>query len=119
MWPCVLSSFLSQGEGYAPQSGQLTGILKEMKDTMDKSLADCTAAEESSKTIFEALVAAKAKEIATNTNLIEKETQRHLNKLYSPHHDEGQHCMWPLCRLNSAMRYGQFGVASSRRRWTE
>merc|ERR1719330_627518 len=42
-----LTSFLSgkQTSGYAPQSGQITGILKQMGDTMKKSLADSTAAE--------------------------------------------------------------------------
>merc|ERR1719197_1025381 len=43
----MLTSFLTQGqgEGYAPQSGQIVGILKQMTDTMEKDLADATAAE--------------------------------------------------------------------------
>merc|ERR1719218_206849 len=41
----ALASFLSEGENYAPQSGQIVGILKTMKDEMDKDFADGTAAE--------------------------------------------------------------------------
>merc|ERR1719421_1072607 len=35
----LLTSFLSEdaGTGYAPQSGEIVGILKQMKDTMEKS----------------------------------------------------------------------------------
>jgi len=74
----MMSSFLSegQGEGYAPQSGQITGILKQMKDTMEADLADITKTEEESKATFEGLVAAKEKEIAANSKAIEDKTKR-------------------------------------------
>ena len=39
----IMSSFLSQGAGYAPASGRITGILSQMKETMEKDLADLTA----------------------------------------------------------------------------
>merc|ERR1711957_1065942 len=42
----MLTSFLTSGQGYAPQSGEITGILKQMKDTMEKELADMIATEE-------------------------------------------------------------------------
>merc|ERR1719265_849729 len=44
----MITSFLTQGgsSGYAPASGQIVGILKQMTDTMQKDLADATAAEE-------------------------------------------------------------------------
>merc|ERR1719310_162830 len=46
----MITSFLTQGQasasGYAPASGQIVGILKQMTDTMEKDLADATAAEE-------------------------------------------------------------------------
>ena len=44
-----LVSFLSAKQliGSVPQSGQITGILKQMGDTMSKRLADATAEEES------------------------------------------------------------------------
>merc|ERR1719408_960912 len=42
----MLTSFLTQGQsgssGYVPQSGQITGILKQMTDTMEKDLATAT-----------------------------------------------------------------------------
>jgi len=45
----MLVSFLTndQSQQYTPQSGQITGILKELKDTMAKTLADTDAAESS------------------------------------------------------------------------
>jgi len=74
----VLASFLSEkaASGYAPQSGEITGILKQMKDTMEASLADVTSAEEAATANFEALAAAKTKEIKANSAAIESKTQR-------------------------------------------
>merc|ERR1719461_224073 len=68
-----LASFLSGGQtgGYAPQSGQITGILKDMGDTMKRSLADATAQEEASKTSYEELMAAKTKEVKALSAAIE------------------------------------------------
>merc|ERR1719195_482401 len=68
-----IASFLSgeQKDGYAPQSGQITGILKDMGDTMRRSLADATAQEEASKTSFEELMAAKTKEVKALSASIE------------------------------------------------
>merc|ERR1712194_964756 len=75
----MLSAFLSQsqGEGYVPQSGQIIGILKQMQDTMKKSLADVNAAEEAAIKAFDGLAAAKTKEIQANTDAIEAKTVRH------------------------------------------
>jgi hypothetical protein len=42
----MLASFLSSRNGYAPQSGEIVGILKTMEDEMNQNLADTTAAEE-------------------------------------------------------------------------
>jgi hypothetical protein len=44
----MITAFLTQGQsaGYAPQAGQIVGILKQMTDTMQKELEDITAAEE-------------------------------------------------------------------------
>jgi len=72
----ALTAFLSQGSGYAPQSGEITGILKQMKDTMEKDLADITATENQAIKDYDALMAAKAKEIATNTQAIETKSER-------------------------------------------
>eukprot|EP00444_Apocalathium_aciculiferum_P053954 CAMPEP_0183600462 /NCGR_PEP_ID=MMETSP0371-20130417/179950_1 /TAXON_ID=268820 /ORGANISM="Peridinium aciculiferum, Strain PAER-2" /LENGTH=731 /DNA_ID=CAMNT_0025812543 /DNA_START=70 /DNA_END=2265 /DNA_ORIENTATION=+ len=69
-----LVAFLSQGSGYAPQSGQITGILKEMGDTMAKDLAEDTATEAASIKTFEALIAAKEKEVQALTATVETKT---------------------------------------------
>jgi len=74
----MLSSFLMGGakQGYAPASGEIVGILKQMGDTMEKDLAEVLAAEEKAKQDFEGLVAAKEKEIASATKAIEEKTKR-------------------------------------------
>jgi hypothetical protein len=74
----VISSFLSQGQqaGYVPQSGQIIGILKQMKDTISADLADITAAEDKAITDYEELAAAKTKEIAANSEAIEAKLER-------------------------------------------
>merc|ERR1719393_1197436 len=75
-----LTAFLTQGqgseEGYAPQSGQITGILKQMTDTMEKDLASITADEKAAIKDFNALMAAKTKEINSLTKAIEAKTAR-------------------------------------------
>merc|ERR1719399_237808 len=74
----ILASFLTQseGHGYAPASGEIVGILKQMKDTMEKDLAEAIAQEESAKADFEGLVAAKEKEIEAATKAIEEKIKR-------------------------------------------
>jgi len=74
----ALAAFLSQhqAQSYAPQSGEITGILKQMKDTMEKGLADITGMEEQAIADYNSLMAAKAKEIAANTRAIETKTER-------------------------------------------
>jgi len=72
----VLSSFLSVSAGYAPASGQIVGILKQMKDTMATDLADATTEEEAAVKDFDALVGAKEKEINALTKEIEDKTAR-------------------------------------------
>jgi len=74
----VLSSFLSEGSShrYAPASGEILGILKQMGDTMGKDLAELIAQEDKAKQDFEGLVAAKEKEIAAATKAIEDKTKR-------------------------------------------
>merc|ERR1719395_400063 len=74
----LLASFLmgNAKQGYAPASGEIVGILKQMGDTMEKDLAEVLAAEETAKADFEELVAAKEKEIASATKAIEEKTKR-------------------------------------------
>merc|ERR1719240_2218963 len=80
----LLSSFLSEDQesdaGYAPQSGEIVGILKQMKDTMEKDLAEITAAEEEAKADFEGMMKAKAEQVAALTAEIEEKTVRLGNK---------------------------------------
>merc|ERR1719337_636136 len=72
----LLASFLSEGTGYVPQSGQIVGILKTLKDEMDKDLADATSEESSANASFEILVASKKKEIEALTKEVESKTMR-------------------------------------------
>jgi len=74
----VVTSFLSekQGSGYAPASGEIVGILKQMKDTMEADLKEAKEAEAAAQAAYEELVAAKKKEIEACTKEIEDKLQR-------------------------------------------
>jgi hypothetical protein len=68
-----LLSFLSSKEGseYAPSSGQVTGILKEMGDEMGKGLKEATDAENAAISAYQGLMAAKTKEVNALSKTIE------------------------------------------------
>jgi len=72
----TLVAFLSGATGYAPQSGQITGILKQMHDEMSADIADATAAENAAIATYDALMAAKKKEIKALTKSIEVKLER-------------------------------------------
>jgi hypothetical protein len=74
----AVMSFLSGGTHarYTPQSGQITGILKQLGDSMTASLADETADENTAIADHAGLVAAKSKEIAAHTKAIEEKSIR-------------------------------------------
>jgi len=72
----MLASFLSSKTGYAPASGEIVGILKQMDDEMKADLASATEAEEAAIKAFDGLVAAKNKEINALTKSIETKTAR-------------------------------------------
>jgi len=72
----MLTSFLSQGSGYAPASGEILGIMKQMLETMEKELSDLTVTEEKAVKDFEALIAAKEKELNANTGALETKIER-------------------------------------------
>merc|ERR1719453_218386 len=57
--------------GYEPQSGAIFGILKQMKEDMETSLAKARSEEETAVADFEALKAAKTQEIADAEDLVE------------------------------------------------
>jgi predicted nucleic acid-binding Zn-ribbon protein len=71
-----LMAFLSNTAGYAPQSGQITGILKTMGDEMAAGLADSTKAENGAIATYEKLMAAKTKEVNALTQEIETKLTR-------------------------------------------
>merc|ERR1719272_2288608 len=66
----------SDSQRYAPQSGEIVGILKQLHDEMAAALKDATDAENAAIASFDALVASKTKEIAALTEQIEVKTQR-------------------------------------------
>merc|ERR1719265_1416808 len=76
-------SFLMQGskqpisvDAYAPQSGEILGILKQLRDEMNADRKDAIEKEEAAKKAYEGLVAAKEKEIEAATKAIEEKLQR-------------------------------------------
>jgi len=69
-------AFLQQNGDYAPQSGQIVGILKSMKDDMEADLKSATAQEESSINGFRDVSASKNTEIEMATESIEVKMQR-------------------------------------------
>jgi len=71
-----ITSFLSGAQNYAPQSGQITGILKEMKDTMNKDLSAATDVENAAIKTYEELMSAKQKEVNALTAAIEEKMVR-------------------------------------------
>jgi peptidoglycan hydrolase CwlO-like protein len=70
----TVTAFLSQG--YAPQSGQITGILKQMKDTLAADLEQATKEESAAKATYDDLMKAKTKEVEALQKMIEEKTQR-------------------------------------------
>merc|ERR1719486_670861 len=76
----TLTEFLSTsqpaGTGYAPASGEIVGILKQLLEDMEKELGDITKTEDAAIADFESLVAAKEKEIAAATEAIEMKTEK-------------------------------------------
>merc|ERR1719388_75342 len=76
----LITSFLTAGQGeasgYVPQSGQITGILKQMTDTMEASLEKATSEENAAVKDFNGLVTAKTKEINALTKEVESKTAR-------------------------------------------
>merc|ERR1719443_1133792 len=69
-------AFLDQSGDYVPQSGQIVGILKAMKDEMEASLKEAIADEEKAVAGFADLKASKEKEVEMATEAIETKTAR-------------------------------------------
>merc|ERR1719214_260839 len=74
----ALTAFLTagDGQGYAPASGEIVGILKQLGDTMNKDLKELIAQEEAAKKAYEELMAAKQKEVDAAIAAIESKIKR-------------------------------------------
>merc|ERR1719326_575210 len=69
-------AFLEQSGDYVPQSGQIVGILKGMKDDMEAELKEAIADEEKAIAGFADLKASKLKEIDMATQAVETKMAR-------------------------------------------
>jgi chromosome segregation ATPase len=75
----TLLSFLSGNpfsQGYAPQSGQIVGLLKQLGDSMATSLAESMIAEEKAVFTYGELMKAKTAEVNSLTEAIEAKTKK-------------------------------------------
>jgi len=72
----ALLSFLSGSSDYAPKSGQIVGILKELSDEMAATLSDAQKEEAEAQATYDQMMAAKTKEVNTLTAQIEEEMTR-------------------------------------------
>merc|ERR1712187_596869 len=63
------------GQSYAPQSGAIFGILKQMKETFEANLSDAQKEEMANQKAYEDLKAAKEAEIAAGQSQIDTKTQ--------------------------------------------
>merc|ERR1719355_87627 len=66
----------SDSEEYAPASGEIVGILKQLQDEMQGDLKELIAQEEAAKKAYEELMAAKKKEVEALTKAIEEKLVR-------------------------------------------
>jgi len=62
-------------QSYAPQSGEIFGILKQMKESFESNLSDSQKEEMSNQKAYEDLKAAKEEEIAAGQSQIDSKTQ--------------------------------------------
>jgi hypothetical protein len=69
-------AFLENKGDYAPASGQIVGILKNMKDEMEKTMESLESAETAAVSGYADLKAAKEKEIELASEAVEAKTKR-------------------------------------------
>jgi len=74
----TMTAFLqgTQSDQYAPSSGEITGILKELGDEFTRTLADAKSAEDAAIAAYEELMASKTKEINALQAAIEAKMTR-------------------------------------------
>jgi len=74
----TVTAFLENGgrgsDGYVPVSGEIVGILEQIKEDFDKSLAEVEATEAEAVKLHEELIAAKEKQVSTLSASIETKT---------------------------------------------
>merc|ERR1719230_1818384 len=71
----TVSAFLQQKNSYAPQGGEVFGILTNMKESFEANLATAQKNEADAIAAYQELKAAKEEEIASGTAQIEAKTQ--------------------------------------------
>merc|ERR1719262_675123 len=71
----TVSAFLQQKNNYAPQGGEIFGILTNMKESFEANLATAQKNEADAIAAYQELKAAKEEEIASGTAQIEAKTQ--------------------------------------------
>jgi len=71
-----ITAFLQSGEPGPGGSMEIDGILKEMKETMEKALGDAESKEAEGIKVFESLVDAKTKEADALSAMVESKTER-------------------------------------------
>jgi len=71
-----VTAFFSQSSEYAPQSGEILGILKQLGDSMAASLSEATATESEAIAAYKGLMGAKKKEVAALTATIKRKIER-------------------------------------------
>ena len=69
------SALIQKKAGYAPQSGEIFGILKQMKESFETNLADTQKEEMQNQKAYDELKAAKEEEIAAGQEQIDAKTQ--------------------------------------------
>jgi len=72
----TLTAFLQGTDQYAPSSGEITGLLKELGDEFTKTLSDAKTAEDAAIAAYESLMASKTKEINALQAAIEAKMTR-------------------------------------------
>jgi len=77
----ALTAFLDQGQEeadpeYQPKSGEIVGILEQLKERMEKDLKDSIASEGKAQKVYDQLMAAKTEEIQSASQGIEEKTKR-------------------------------------------
>merc|ERR1711865_680234 len=69
------SALIQHKAGYAPQSGEIFGILKQMKESFETNLADTQKDEMSNQNAYTELKAAKEEEISAGQEQVDAKTQ--------------------------------------------